>query len=67
MFNSVAILTDDNIQVKPRCYKLGEIDIHNSPPVDIILTHFNPVYTKAPQFYKIHFNINLQPTNHKIF
>jgi hypothetical protein len=67
MFNSVAILTDDNIQVKPHCYKLGESDIHNSPPVDIILSYYNPVYIISPHIYNIHFNINLQTTNNKIF
>ena len=67
MFNSVAILTDDNIQVQPHCYKRGEFDIHNSTMVDIILSQFSPVYTTAPQVYKIHFNINIQPTNHNFF
>lgn len=67
MFNSVAILMDDNIQAKPCCYKAPkDFDFHKSPPLDVMpLTHFNPVYTIASPFYKIHFNSNFSFTSHK--
>jgi len=33
--------------------------VHNSPPLEIILNHLNPVHTLAPYFPKIRFNIIL--------
>jgi hypothetical protein len=36
--------------------------VHNSPTLDPILSHLNPVHTLISYFWRIHFNINLSFT-----